>query len=574
MQSASLALVSIKQSLSKNVSGSNRRFLFWFGVVMLVIFVVDSLLFHFFMWLEGASHSFLTGFYWTLVVMSTQGFGDITFTSDAGRFFTMLVNITGIILMLVMLPYVVLELIYNPLVKAQKEASTPHALDESVHGHVIITHYDAIADALIVRLKQHKIPYYVLVEELTDAYRLNENGISVLVGSLTQPATYKAAQIRNAALVSVSSLSDPINTNIVFSIRQVSEDTPIVSFANSVDSIDILELAGSTKVLDLSTLLGGAIAHCTSGSDVGTHELSRILDICVVEARAAGTSLVGKTLKEVDLSRKLKITVVGIWSRGIFELAGPNTMIRENSILVMAVSEEQQKAYDAEYAPKETQKRANVVILGGGSVGHATAKALQQKGIPFTIIERDESIAEANNEFAGSTIYGDAADLNFLKTTNFFEASAILVTTHDDDMNIYLTLYFRRLRPEVQILARSSHEHNVTTLHRAGADFVFSSSTMASIELFNFLDQGRFYTMVEGLFAKRVRVPEKMVGKSLVNLQFRALTGCSVIAIVQNEQLQINPSPFEPIAAGSELIMVFTPEAEEKYMRFFGAGGA
>lgn len=569
MHSVSVALISIKNSLNKNVSGSNRRFLFWFGIIMLGLFTLDGFLFQFFMRLEGRTdHSLLTGFYWTLVVMSTQGFGDITFESDAGRFFTMLVNITGIILMLVMLPYVILELVYNPLVKAQKEASTPRALDETVRGHVLITHYDAIADALIVRLNQHKIPYYVIVEELTEAYMLADKGIKVLVGSLTQPETYRAAQLRNAALVSVSSPSDPINTNIVFSIRQVHEDTPIVSFANTEDSIDILELAGSTKVLDLSSLLGGAIAHCTSGSDGGTHELSRIDDLRIVEARAAGTSLVGKTLKEVDLGRKLKVTVVGIWSRGVFELAGPNSMIRENSILVMAVSEEQQKRYDEEYSPA-VNKQANVVILGAGRVGYATAKCLQEKGIPFTIIERDQS-ADQNNAFLGNTIYGDAADLNFLKTTNFYEATAILVTTHDDDMNIYLTLYFRRLRPEVQILARASHEHNVTTLHRAGADFVFSSATMASIELFNFLDQGRFYTMVEGLFAKRVKAPEKMIGKSLINLRFRILTGCSVIAIVKNDELMINPSPHMDIEEGSELIMVFTPEAEEKYMRYFG----
>ena len=34
--------------------------------------------------IEGQQHSWITGFYWTLVVMTTLGFGDITFTSDPG----------------------------------------------------------------------------------------------------------------------------------------------------------------------------------------------------------------------------------------------------------------------------------------------------------------------------------------------------------------------------------------------------------------------------------------------------------------------------------------------------------
>lgn len=567
--------VTLLYTLKKNVPGSHGKFLRNFSVIMVSLFLLYAILFHILMYYEsfyyeGRDYSILTGFYWTLVVMSTQGFGDIVFHSDLGKIFTMIVNITGILLMLVMLPFVVLEYIYNPLMKAQKEAGTPRSLPETTKGHVIITHYDAIADALIVRLNQHKIPYVVIVEELSEAYRLNDSGIKIMVGSLTQPSTYEAAQIRNASLVSVSSDSDPINTNIVFSIRQVCEDTPIVAFANSQDAIDILELAGSTKVLDLSDLLGSAIVHSTSGSDGGAHELSRISDLRIVEARVSGTSLVGKTLKEADIGRKLKITVVGVWSRGIFELAGPNTLIRENSILVMAVSEEQQKAYDAEYAP-EQNKPTSVIILGAGRVGYATAKYLSEKNLPFTLIEREDGAIAQMGQYSANTVFGDAADLRFLKTTNFFEASTILVTTHDDDTNIYLTLYFRRLRPDVQILARASHEHNVPTLHRAGADFVFSSSTMASIELFNYLDQGRIYTMVEGLFAKRVKAPEKMIGKSLINLQFRALTGCSVIAIIENDVCHINPSPFDKIERGVELIMVFTPEAEEKYMRYFGS---
>ena len=384
--------VTLLYTLKKNVPGSHGKFLRNFSVIMVSLFLLYAILFHILMYYEsfyyeGRDYSILTGFYWTLVVMSTQGFGDIVFHSDLGKIFTMIVNITGILLMLVMLPFVVLEYIYNPLMKAQKEAGTPRSLPETTKGHVIITHYDAIADALIVRLNQHKIPYVVIVEELSEAYRLNDSGIKIMVGSLTQPSTYEAAQIRNASLVSVSSDSDPINTNIVFSIRQVCEDTPIVAFANSQDAIDILELAGSTKVLDLSDLLGSAIVHSTSGSDGGAHELSRISDLRIVEARVSGTSLVGKTLKEADIGRKLKITVVGVWSRGIFELAGPNTLIRENSILVMAVSEEQQKAYDAEYAP-EQNKPTSVIILGAGRVGYATAKYLSEKNLQKYMLKK------------------------------------------------------------------------------------------------------------------------------------------------------------------------------------------
>ena len=43
---------------------------------------VFSVIFHSIMVYEGQSHSWVTGVYWTLTVMSTLGFGDITFQSD------------------------------------------------------------------------------------------------------------------------------------------------------------------------------------------------------------------------------------------------------------------------------------------------------------------------------------------------------------------------------------------------------------------------------------------------------------------------------------------------------------
>ena len=60
----------------------------FFGVCVLFV-AAYSVLFHVFMAREGHTYSWVTGLYWTLTVMSTLGFGDITFTSDVGRVFTL-----------------------------------------------------------------------------------------------------------------------------------------------------------------------------------------------------------------------------------------------------------------------------------------------------------------------------------------------------------------------------------------------------------------------------------------------------------------------------------------------------
>ncbi|NIN99101.1 MAG: potassium channel protein, partial [Anaerolineae bacterium] len=55
-------------------------------VATVAIFAVG---FHLIMYhVEGQEHSWVTGVYWALTVMTTLGFGDITFHSDLGRLFS------------------------------------------------------------------------------------------------------------------------------------------------------------------------------------------------------------------------------------------------------------------------------------------------------------------------------------------------------------------------------------------------------------------------------------------------------------------------------------------------------
>jgi len=41
-------------------------------------------------------------------------------------------------------------------------------------------------------------------------------------------------------------------------------------------------------------------------------------------------------------------------------------------------------------------------------------------------------------------------------------APSIIITTHDDPTNIYLTIYCRRLSPEVQIISRANLGRNIS----------------------------------------------------------------------------------------------------------------
>ena len=77
--------------LQNRASRRNVKALLRFLLVLACMVTVYSVLFHFLMAHENQKYSWVTGFYWTLTVMSTLGFGDITFESDLGRAFSIVV---------------------------------------------------------------------------------------------------------------------------------------------------------------------------------------------------------------------------------------------------------------------------------------------------------------------------------------------------------------------------------------------------------------------------------------------------------------------------------------------------
>ena len=545
----------------------NLGMLLKFILVLFSLVSFYSAVFHFLMALEGQKHSWITGFYWTLTVMTTLGFGDITFHSDLGRIFSILVLISGVIFLLTLLPFTFIKFFYAPWMEAESRKRTPRELPPETKDHVIITGCDSVARALVEKLKDHKQEYVLVVEEFKQAQELYDEGIRVAVGNIDDPETYRRMRVESALIV-VATSRDEINTNIAFTVREMSERVPIITTADSPYSEDILQMAGSTRVLQLYEMLGRSLATWTVGGDCRSNIISRIDELIIAEFPATGTPLVGKTLAESRLRESFGVTVVGIWERGKFEIPNAESRIEHNSVLVLAGAQESLSAYDDIYSFYHIcNLTANpVLIIGGGRVGHTIAECFKEREMPYLIIEKNpRRVSEGENH-----VVGDAADIRTLQRAWIEKAPAALITTHEDATNIYLTKHLRSLRADMQILSRANLERNVSTLHRAGADFVMSYSSLGANAIFNLMKNEDTLMLAEGLNIFRLKAPPALVGTTLASSRIRELTDCSVVAVKADGAMMINPDPQVPIGENAELILIGTYEGERKFLQWNG----
>jgi len=544
-------------------SQQNLRVVFMYLGFLLVLITIYSLMFHVLMALEGQKHSWLTGFYWTLTVMSTLGFGDITFHHDLGRAFSVLVLLSGIVSLLVVLPFVFIEFFYDPFLRAQNRARAPRFLSDRVNGHVIITNRDPVTLSLIDMLKDYGYPYVVLVDSPEMALELAGTGINVIVGPQDDPDTYRNARIDQAALV-VATGGDMINTNAAFTVRGLNPDVRIVTTARDQEAEDILTLAGSSMVLKLGEMLGNALARRIISGDARAHVIGEFGELIIAEAAVAGTPMVGKTLAECRLEQLVGIQVVGVWERGRFSLASPDISIHDAAVLVLAGTMEQVQRYDAMFCIYHVA-RGRVVIIGSGRVGRATAGALAARGVECCLVDKiPERLVGAEH-----SVVGNGTDRSVLDRAGIDAAPAVVVTTHDDDVNTFLTIYLRRLRPEIEIISRATFERNVSTMHRAGADFVMSYASMGAGTIFNYLERSDVLILAEGLNVYKVRVPRELVGKILAKHNPLKESGCHLVALEYDEHMDMNPDLTAPLLADATMVIVGSLEDERRFLGMY-----
>jgi voltage-gated potassium channel len=539
-------------------------------ILVLILFViVYGWLFHVIMEWEGQKHTWFTGIYWALTVMSTLGFGDITFHSDIGRIFSVVVLLTGVVLLLIILPFLFIRMVYTPWQEEQARRRTRslQSLPPAIFGHVIICASDPISTGLAERLRLADIPSVIIEPDPAVAGTMHDAGIPVLSGEIDSVDTYKAAHIGASRLVFANS-SDAMNTNIILTARDQSSSVPIVAIAEDLDSVDVLELAGATHVIPLKHRMGEHLADRVCAGNARASVIGRFKDLVMAEFPVHNTPLQGTRIGDATLVRELGATIVAVWEGGELLPADQDHVLKPLSVLVIVARPEQIDElneilviYDANPNP--------VIVIGGGKVGMAAAKALKERGIPVHVIEKDKWLQRTLEGIPDRLIIGDAANIDVMKSAGISEAPSILVTTHDDAINVFLTVYSRRLNPDARVLTRVTHERSVGAVHRAGSDFVLSYASFGVQTVYSIVSGLEFTMLGEGVDLFYVPVPESLDGRTLADARIGSLTGLNVIAIQQGTKLEMELESSRRLAHGSALLALGNAKQRDQFTYLF-----
>ncbi len=220
-----------------------------------------------------------------------------------------------------------------------------------------------------------------------------------------------------------------------------------------------------------------------------------------------------------------------------------------------------------------------VLVVGFGLNGRNLGRVLKQMEIPYRVLELNaETVKQAARE-GEPIVYGDSTSREILKKIGVRSARAMVVAISDAAATQRTVQLARTLNPGLPILVRTKYVQEIDALYRVGADEVIPEEFEASVEVINrtlrrvgipgnlisrelraireerygmFRDLQPLPThmadLPEGILEAGVETHTLLpgswgVGRSLRDLGLRAVTGASVIALMQDGQVHSSPSP-------------------------------
>jgi voltage-gated potassium channel len=221
--------------------------------------------------------------------------------------------------------------------------------------------------------------------------------------------------------------------------------------------------------------------------------------------------------------------------------------------------------------------RNHIVVCGHGRMGSAVVEVLQERKVPFVVVEAGEENCRYLVDQRIPFVHGDATDEEVLLSAGVERAKTFLTCLADDAHNVFAILLARQLNPEITVIARAVEEGSEERLRLAGADRVTNPYRLGGMRLaftalkptvMDFIEASLPGTSIELELAEIVVHPSSdLAGKTLAGAGVRQKFGIIVVALKRGEKSTFNPGPDERIESGDVLVALGPIQALEQIER-------
>lgn len=279
--------------------------------------------------------SWLNAAYFTMIIMTTIGLGDIVPVTTAGKLITLVVAPAGLIAVFGLGLSVIGEHIGTLLVGERRRMQREI---DAVSDHYIVCGYGTLGSLVVAELRRLKQKVVVVERE---AERVESLPVPYLVGNALEAAVLARAGLRRARAVLTTFREDADNVYLILEVRGAAPQVQILSVASCREAARRMYMAGASRVI--SPNLVGAELLAKSAVNPGVMQLmsdyteyARLEDEITQVPVAEGSVLAGKRLRDLPgLGLRVKVALIR-WEERLEVAPTGDSLIPPGSVLVVA----------------------------------------------------------------------------------------------------------------------------------------------------------------------------------------------------------------------------------------------
>lgn len=207
-------------------------------------------------------------------------------------------------------------------------------------------------------------------------------------------------------------------------------------------------------------------------------------------------------------------------------------------------------------------------VLGLGSFGESVALTLENMGCDVLVMDDSYEKIQDISDKVSYAMKADISDPDALQALGGKNLDGVVVAVSENlEAGIMATMLCKEMGIPL-VVAKAKNKLQGAILQRVGADRIVYpeiemgsrvAKSLVSREFMDWIELSNDYSMVE------IAVPDKWIGRTLVDISARERLGINVVGIIINGKIDVTLDPQKPLPEGGILIVIGANDVLEKF---------
>lgn len=217
---------------------------------------------------------------------------------------------------------------------------------------------------------------------------------------------------------------------------------------------------------------------------------------------------------------------------------------------------------------EEKTMEKQYAVLGMGSFGESVALTLENMGCDVLVMDDSYEKIQDISDKVSYAMKADVSDPDALQALGGKNLDGVVVAVSENlEAGIMATMLCKEMGIPL-VVAKAKNKLQGAILKRVGADRIVYpeiemgsrvAKSLVSREFMDWIELSNDYSMVE------IAVPDKWVGRTLVDINVRERLGINVVGIIVNGKIDVTLDPQKPLPEGGILIVIGANDVLEKF---------